>query len=77
MTKNSYMKLFFDIHVNCPKLKIKEDWEYFLETTKDGTLIMGRRCYEEYESFADGREVIALSRNPAISFARARRSINE
>ena len=53
---------------------IKEDWEYFLETTKDGTLIMGRRCYEEFESFADGREVIALSRNPAISFARARKA---
>ncbi len=53
---------------------IKEDWEYFLETTKDGILIMGRRCYEEFESFADGREVIALSRDPDKSFERARKA---
>ena len=53
---------------------IKEDWEYFLETTKDGILIMGRRCYEEFESFADGREVIALSRDPNKSFERARKA---
>lgn len=53
---------------------IKEDWEYFLETTKDGILIMGRRCYDEFESFADGREVIALSRDPSKSFQRARKA---
>ena len=53
---------------------IREDWEYFLETTKDGILIMGRRCYEEFESFADGREVIALSRDPGKSFAHARKA---
>lgn len=50
---------------------ISEDWEYFLETTKDGILIMGRRCYQEFESFASGREVIALSRDPSKSFEHA------
>lgn len=53
---------------------IKEDWEYFLETTKDGILIMGRRCYDEFEGFASDREVIALSRNPRQTFAHARKS---
>ena len=27
--------------------KIREDWEYFLEKTKQGILVMGRRCYDE------------------------------
>ena len=53
---------------------IREDWEYFLETTRDGILIMGRRCYEEFESFASEREVIALSRNPDRSFELAQKS---
>jgi len=53
---------------------IKEDWKYFLDTTKDGILIMGRRCYEEFERFASGRDVIALSRNPNQTFERARKS---
>lgn len=53
---------------------IKEDWKYFLDTTKDGILIMGRRCYEEFERFASGREVIALSRNPSQTFELARKS---
>lgn len=53
---------------------IKEDWKYFLDTTKDGILVMGRRCYNEFEKFAAGREVIALSRNPRQSFALAQKS---
>ncbi len=53
---------------------IEEDWKYFLDTTKDGILIMGRRCYDEFERFASGREVIALSRNPDQTFARAKKS---
>jgi dihydrofolate reductase len=53
---------------------IKEDWKYFLDTTKDGILIMGRRCYNEFEKFAAEREVIALSRNPNQTFAWAQKS---
>jgi len=53
---------------------IREDWEYFLETTSDGILIMGRRCYEEFELFASGREIIALSRDPGKSFERAQKA---
>jgi dihydrofolate reductase len=53
---------------------IEEDWNYFLETTQDGILIMGRRCYEDFEKFATDRQVIALSRNPEHTFARARKS---
>lgn len=53
---------------------IREDWEYFLETTSDGILIMGRRCYEEFESFASGRDVIVLSRGPDKTFERARKA---
>ena len=53
---------------------IEEDWKYFLDTTKDGILVMGRRCYDEFERFASNREVIALSRNPDQAFARAKKS---
>ena len=53
---------------------IEEDWKYFLDTTKDGILVMGRRCYDEFERFASNREVIALSRNPDQTFARAKKS---
>lgn len=55
---------------------ITEDWEYFLETTRDGILIMGRRCYKEFESFASEREVIALSRDPDRSFERAQKALS-
>ena len=44
---------------------IKEDWEYFLATTRGGILIMGRHCYEEFEQFAPEREVIALTETPS------------
>ena len=53
---------------------IREDWEYFLDTTREGILVMGRRCYEEFENFASAREVIALSRDPSRSFAHARKA---
>ena len=48
---------------------IKEDWEYFLKETHDGVLIMGRKCYLEFEEQAKKRKVIALSRNPNMKFA--------
>mgnify|MGYP001193906102 FL=1 len=48
---------------------IEEDWKYFLDATRDGILIMGRRCYKEFEQFAKDREVIALSRDPKTSFS--------
>ncbi|MFP6900113.1 MAG: dihydrofolate reductase, partial [Opitutales bacterium] len=54
--------------------RIREDWEYFLEKTKQGTLIMGRRCYNEMGKHLRDREVIALSRNPEQSFPHARKA---
>lgn len=54
--------------------EIKEDWDYFLETTRDGVLIMGRFCYYEFEKYAKERSVIALSRNPEITFPYARKA---
>ena len=50
---------------------IREDWNYFMETTKDGVLIMGRRCYEDFEGFAKTRKVIALSKDKSIEFPNA------
>ena len=52
--------------------EIKEDWEYFLDTTKGGVLIMGRNCFKEFESYAQERKVIVLTRNPNLSFKYAR-----
>ena len=28
---------------------IKEDWNYFMETTAGGSMIMGKICYQEFE----------------------------
>ena len=53
---------------------IKEDWDYFLETTQNGTLIMGRHCYTEFQEHAKDRTVIALSRNPKIEFPYAHKA---
>ena len=47
--------------------EIPEDWEYFLEQTRGGTLVFGRNCYEEMmERTQKGRESVVLSRNPAF-----------
>ena len=54
--------------------KIERDWEHFLETTRDGVMIMGRRCYEDFVEHARNRKVIALSRNPNHHFAYAQRA---
>ena len=44
---------------------IPEDWEYFLEQTREGTLVFGRNCYQEMiERTRHGREAVVLSRNP-------------
>ena len=53
---------------------IKEDWDYFLETTQNGTLIMGRHCYNEFQEHAKDRTVIVLSRNPKIEFPYAHKA---
>ena len=46
---------------------IPEDWEYFLEQTREGTLVFGRRCYEEMiERTKEGRQAVVLSRNPVF-----------
>ena len=45
--------------------EIPEDWQYFLEQTRTGTLVFGRKCYEEMrERKLQGRPAIVLSRNP-------------
>jgi len=54
--------------------KIREDWEYFLEKTKQGILVMGRRCYDEMGKHLLDREVITLSRDPNTTFEHARKA---
>ena len=53
---------------------LREDWEYFLEKTKTGVLVMGRRCFEEFGEHARSRRVIVLSRNPTLAFPGARKA---
>ena len=53
---------------------IEQDWEHFLETTRDGVMVMGRRCYEDFVEHARNRKVIALSRNPNHNFPHAQRA---
>jgi len=50
---------------------IKEDWDYFMNTTCGGSMIMGRTCYREFEPFAKEREVIGLTRNQSYNFPNA------
>ena len=51
---------------------IKEDWDYFMNTTLGGSMIMGRTCYREFEPFAKEREVIGLTRNQNYKFPHAK-----
>ncbi len=51
---------------------IKEDWDYFMNTTLGGSMIMGRTCYREFEPFAKERDVIALTRNKNYKFRHAK-----
>ena len=56
--------------------QIQEDWEYFLESTKGGALLMGRRCYEDFTDYVQDREVVVLSRDPSREFPYAHRADN-
>ena len=41
---------------------IQEDWDYFMDTTSGGSMIMGKICYQEFEKHIADREVIALTK---------------
>ncbi len=43
--------------------KITEDWNYFLNQTKGGTLIFGRKAFEEFGHPFPDRQTIVLTRN--------------
>ena len=51
---------------------IKEDWDYFMEKTSCGSMVMGKTCYYEFEPYADGRELIVLTHNVSSKFAKAK-----
>ncbi|MEC7394415.1 MAG: dihydrofolate reductase [Verrucomicrobiota bacterium] len=54
--------------------KIQADWDYFLDTTQNGILIMGRKCFEDFLPYAKSREVMALSRDPTVDFPHAKKA---
>lgn len=56
--------------------QIQEDWEYFLESTRGGALLMGRRCYEDFTDYVQDREVVVLSRDPSREFPYAHQAGN-
>jgi len=43
--------------------KLPEEWQYFLETTRGGILVHGRKCQDHHGKPLPDREVIVLSRN--------------
>ncbi len=45
-----------------------------MDKTKDGILIMGRICYQDFQEEAPSREVIVLTRNERISFEHAQKA---
>ena len=53
--------------------KIEKDWNYFLNTTENGVLIMGRICYEDFKFYAKSRDVIVLSNSYHGEFENAKR----
>ena len=53
---------------------IRADWNYFLEKTQSGVLLMGRRCYEDFTGYAESRAVVVLSRNSTHPFPHAHRA---
>ena len=53
--------------------KIEKDWNYFLNTTENGVLIMGRKCYEDFKYYANSRDVIVLSNSYHGEFENAKR----
>jgi len=46
---------------------LPEDWRYFLEKTRGGILIHGRKSQDNHGAPLPNREVIVLSRNPAYT----------
>lgn len=51
---------------------IREDWEYFLETTKGGVVILGRVCWEELcamQEVRTDRQYIVISRTKSFNGA--------
>lgn len=53
---------------------IRADWNYFLEKTQSGVLLMGRRCYEDFTGYAESRAVVVLSLNTTHPFPHAHRA---
>lgn len=51
---------------------IPEDWDYFMNTTNGGSMIMGRTCYDEFAPHSHDREVIALTRDHTFRFPHAK-----
>ncbi len=54
--------------------KIREDWDYFLNTTLEGAMIMGRRCYEDFLDHAPNRMIVVLTRDSSKRFAHAEKA---
>ncbi len=46
---------------------IPEDWQYFVEMTRGGLVIEGRRCFERFSSLRADCLTFVLSRNPALA----------
>jgi len=58
--------------------KIPDDWKYFQTLTREGTLILGRRCYEERGYAFPNRETIVVSRTlNSLPDAQVARSVEE
>ena len=51
---------------------IQEDWDYFMDTTSGGSMIMGKICYQEFEKHIADREVIALTKSKTFRYSHAR-----
>lgn len=48
---------------------IPEDWQYLLDTTRGGILLLGRRCYEEFGGALPEREMVVLTRQTSEKFS--------
>jgi dihydrofolate reductase len=55
---------------------LPEDWRHFLELTRGGILIHGRKCQEHHGAPLPERAVIVLSRNPAYALPGAHSAHN-
>ncbi len=50
---------------------LPEDWQHFLNCTRGGILIHGRKCQDHHGAPLPDREVIVLTRDPAYHLAGA------